>query len=513
MMQKIRADRVSLALTNLADWKSRVHAQGSTHLFPLLALLSSGAGTAAQPVQFNETPNEFDFWDKYFRLKQAEPGKPYFNPVTLRFSEEGFPHSNSATIRKNTFAGKWKGAIVTRVDDKEEWELAENYAEIFRDKVLSKGGAISRVPVVDVAALLFRAEEFADNATARTLEARFRAEFPQRDQDYERMFVFHDEDSERIFEDSQSEQDYEAAIIASLVQDVRTSAGIASLPEDPGEMDLDDPILTEVQKLLRFGTSGIIFSGTPGTGKSYYAKRIAKHLVEEPERDIYRVQFHPSYGYEDFVEGYRPSEEARSGYQVIDKTFLEACTRADAISDAGRLVVVIVDEINRGDPARVFGELLTYIEQDYREEIFQLPFSGKPHHIPKNLILLGTMNPYDRSIAQADAAFVRRFDHIPVEPSREIAELLLEDAKGFDPEQVGLIGDWFDAVQRLLPFGLGHSYFARVSSIDDLLLVWRYRLRPAVEVALALSDQGEIENLERSFQALIRRLEGAADED
>src|SRR5690606_9482793 len=151
------------------------------------------------------------------------------------------------------------------------------------DKVLSKGGAISRVPVVDVAALLFRAEEFADNATARTLEARFRAEFPQRDQDYERMFVFHDEDSERIFEDSQSEQDYEAAIIASLVQDVRTSAGIASLPEDPGEMDLDDPILTEVQKLLRFGTSGIIFSGTPGTGKSYYAKRIAKHLVEEPE--------------------------------------------------------------------------------------------------------------------------------------------------------------------------------------------------------------------------------------
>ncbi|MBO9511683.1 AAA family ATPase [Erythrobacter sp. A6_0] len=513
MMQKIRADRVSLALTNLADWKSRVHAQGSTHLFPLLALLSSGVGTADQPIQFNETPNEFDFWDKYFRLKKAEAGKPYFNPVTLRFAEEGFPHSNSATIRKNTFAGKWKGAIVTRVDDKEEWELAENYAEIFRDKVLSKGGASSRVPVVDVAALLFRGEEFADNATARTLEARFRAEFPQRDQDYERIFVFHDEESERIFADSQTDQDYETAIIGSLVQDVRTAAGIASLPEYPGEMDLDDPILTEVQKLLRFGTSGIIFSGTPGTGKSYYAKRIAKHLVEEPDRDIFRVQFHPSYGYEDFVEGYRPNEEARSGYQVVGKIFLEACTRADAISNMGRLVVVIVDEINRGDPARVFGELLTYIEQDYREEIFQLPFSGKPHHIPKNLILLGTMNPYDRSIAQADAAFVRRFDHIHVEPSREIVELLLEDAKGFDPEQVGLIGDWFDAIQRLLPFGLGHSYFARVASIDDLLLVWRYRLRHAAEIALALSNQGDIENLERSFQALIRRLEGAADEN
>lgn len=504
---------MSLALTNLANWKSRVHAQGSTHLFPLLALLSSGVGTAEQAVQFNETPNEFDFWDKYFRLKQSEPGKPYFNPVTLRFAEEGFPHSNSATIRKNTFAGKWKGANLTRVDDREEWELTENYAEVFRDKVLSKGGTISRVPVIDVAALLFRNEDFADNATARSLEARFRQEFPQRDQDYERMFVFHDEDAARIFDDSQVEQDYEAAIVASLVQDVRDSAGIASLPEEPGEMDLNDPILTEVQKLLQFGTSGIIFSGTPGTGKSYYAKRIAKHLVKEPDQDVFRVQFHPSYGYEDFVEGYRPSEEARSGYRVIDKTFLEACTRADAVSDDGRLVVVIVNEINRGDPARVFGELLTYIEQDYREEVFQLPFSGRACHIPKNLILLGTMNPFDRSIAQADAAFVRRFDHIPIDPSRETAEMLLEDAKGFEPEQVGLIGDWFDAVQRLLPFGLGHSYFARVSSIDDLLLVWRYRLKPAVEVALALSDQGETENLERSFQALIRRLEGGADDD
>lgn len=512
-MKRIRAARVALALTNLSNWKSRVHAQGSTHLFPLLALLESGAGTANAAVQFNETPHEFTFWDKYFRLQNAEPAKPYFNPVTLRYAEDGFPHSNSATIRKNTFAGKWKGASLTKIDDREEWELAENYAEIFRDKVLSKGGAVTRVPVVDVAALLFRDDEFEDGANAKTLEAKFRAAFPQRDPDFERMFVFHDEDSERIFADAAEAQDYEAAIAEALVSDVRSADSIAALPEDPGEMDLNDPILTEVQKLLRFGTSGIIFSGTPGTGKSYYAKRIAKHLVDDPNQDVFRVQFHPSYGYEDFVEGYRPSDSARSGYEVVDKTFLDACSRAEAVSGAGSLVVVIVDEINRGDPARVFGELLTYIEQDYRDESFQLPFSGKPKHIPKNLVLLGTMNPYDRSIAQADAAFVRRFDHLPIEPSREVAESLLEQAKGFDAEQVGMIGDWFDNMQRLLPFGLGHSYFSRVASIDDLLLVWRYRIKPAVDVALALSDQGEAENIERSFQALVRRLEGGADGD
>lgn len=512
-MKKIRAARVALALTNLSAWKSHVHSQGSTHLFPLLALLESGVGIATASVHFNETPHEFAFWDKYFRLQTADPAKPYFNPVTLRYAEEGFPHSNSATIRKNTFAGKWKGASLTKADDREEWELAENYSEIFRDKVLSKGGSVTRVPVVDVAILLFRADEFEDVATARTLEAKFREVFPQRDDDFARMFVFQEEESERIFVDIDDEQDYEAAITDALIGDVRSTDSIAALPRDPGEMDLDDPILTEVQKLLRFGTSGIILAGIPGTGKSYYAKRIAKHLVEDPASDIFRVQFHPSYGYEDFVEGYRPNDESKSGYEVVDKTFLDACTRADTVDAFGQLVVVIVDEINRGDPARVFGELLTYIEQDYRGESFQLPFSGKPKAIPKNLILLGTMNPYDRSIAQADAAFVRRFDHLTVEPSREVVEGLLEQAKGFDPDQVGMIGDWFDVIQQILPFGLGHSYFARVTSIDDLYLVWRYRILPAVELALTLSDQGEAENIERSFQALVRRLEGGGDGD
>ena len=510
-MKQIRADRVALALTNLADWKGRVHAQGATHLFPLLALLSAGAGLATDVVAFNETPDEFDFWNRYFRLKSADEAKPYFNPVTLRYAEAGFPHSNSATIRKNTFAGKWKAASYARQGDQEEWALSKDYAEIFRNKVLSKGKTVSRVPVVDVAALLLRNEQFPDDASARSLEERFRALFPQHDADFDRIFVYHEEDAARIFEDALVEQDYEDAIERSLISDVRTAKGLASIPAEPDQMDLDDPILTQVQKLLHFGTSGIILSGTPGTGKSYYAKRIAKHLVKDSEQDVFRVQFHPSYGYEDFVEGYRPSQEAKSGYEVVPKTFLDACSRAEKVKLDNGLVVVIVDEINRGDPARVFGELLTYIEQDYREQTFLLPFSGEPRSIPNNLVLIATMNPKDRSIAQADAAFVRRFDHISIEPSRDVVESLLEKAGGFDENQVTMIGDWFDNAQKLLPYGIGHSYFSRVSTVDDLLTVWRYRIKPMIEVALVLSEEGAIDNIEKSFDALIKRLEGASD--
>ena len=113
-----------------------------------------------------------------------------------------------------------------------------------------------------------------------------------------------------------------------LVQDVTTASQIPAADTGPVIMDLDDPILVQVQQLLGLGTSGIILTGVPGTGKSYYANRIAKHLVKEPLSDIFRVQLHPSYGYEDFVEGYRPDENSQSGFKIVDKTFVLACRRA-----------------------------------------------------------------------------------------------------------------------------------------------------------------------------------------
>ena len=510
MAKRISASRVALALNRMGEWRGRCNSQSATHLLPMLAVIERGAGNPpGRLTVMKERPDEYEFWDRYFKLGDGNEAKPYFNPVTRSRAERDFPHSNAATIRKNTFALKWGAASWESGDGGEIWRLAENYAEIFRAKALHKGSQTTKVPVIELAVLMFRSREFDDTADSQTLVNLFRIAFPQRDSDFERIFAVSPEEDASLFVDDEVAQDYDAAILSALVEDVQGQAAIRASSELPRSLELDDPILVEVQRLLVLGTSGIILTGVPGCGKSYYAHRIARHLVSNPENDIFRVQFHPSYGYEDFVEGYRPDEEARSGYKIVGKTFLLACAHAATLVEQGDLVVLVIDEINRGDPARVFGELLTYIEQSYRGESFTLPFSGRSFSIPSNLLLVGTMNPYDRSVAQVDAAFVRRFDQIEISPSREVAEELLERGGGLTPSQVEQIGNWFGTVQERVPFGVGHSYFVGVQSVEDLKLVWRHRMKPAADQAIEFNDVA-IDGLAESFEALVQRLEGSA---
>lgn len=500
-MAWVKAERVRHALQNLDDWRKSVQDQGSRHLLPLLALLELNAGDHRE-VELNENPHEFAFWDKYFHIG-GDTAKPYFNPLTLRRAEAGYPHSNTATIRKNTFANKWKA--VTRREDgtRDHWTLAEDYASIFRDKVLTKAGEVSRVPVVDLAAVVLRLENI-EPATAEGLVAAFRARFPMADDDYQKIFVFRAESPANIFTDQKPGPEMNKAIEDSLVAEVvPPSAAPAPMPAVK-ITDPDDELLTTVQQLLKIGTSGIILTGPPGTSKTRDAERVSRSLVDDPDQDIFHVQFHPSFGYEDFVEGYRPDEDKTSGFGIVPKIFLAACERARAVNG---YVIVIVDEINRGDPARIFGELLTYLERGYRERPVRLPFSGTELRIPRNLLLIGTMNPFDRSVSHIDAAFVRRFDHIPMEPSRERLDTMLEE-NGFAQNQIEIIGKWFDEVQKMMtPVGLGHAIFADAKSVDDLKVIWRYRLRPTGESILDMNVQMK-DGFVKSFEAMMRRLEG-----
>lgn len=497
-------------MTSIHEWWLRAPNQGSKHLLPLLALLERDAGRGGA-VRFEERPDEYAFWDRYFKVA-GNAEMPFVNPLTLRRAEADFPHSNAATIRKNTFRLKWGAATLTEGGNGESlWTLSNDYARIFRDKGLTKGGAVERVPILDLACILFRRENFPSNATYETLVAQFRNTFHQSDADFNTIFEVTPEDNAQLFvAEGVSEEQYDAAILSSLVADAPAPPSLpgGEVVVPPPLENRDDAVLVRVRELLALKSSGIILRGVPGTSKTWYAQRIAASLVGDPSNDVFRVQFHPSYGYEDFVEGYKPDEDSKSGFTVEPKVFLKACKRAKELTEG--YVAVIVDEINRGDPARVFGDLLTYLEHGYRGETFHLAYSGEEQYVPANLIVIGTMNPYDRSIAQLDAAFLRRFDHIDIPPSVEMVGTFLEATNNFSPAQVARVQRWFEALQQIVPSGIGHTYFKDVTLPEHLPLIWRYRIWPACEAAMEF-DANRRAGAKASFDAMYADVIGQSD--
>ena len=180
---------------------------------------------------------------------------------------------------------------------------------------------------------------------------------------------------------------------------------------------LDRPRLEGI--LERLSTKkNLILQGPPGTGKTWLAKRLAFALIgRKSEQRVRPYQFHPNLSYEDFVRGWRPSGDGH--LTLVDGPFLEAIK--DAAKEPSRDFVVVIEEINRGSPAQIFGEMLTLLEADKRTSqealaLSYLQYAGERIHIPPNLYVIGTMNVADRSLALVDFAFRRRFAFIDLEP-------------------------------------------------------------------------------------------------
>jgi 5-methylcytosine-specific restriction protein B len=513
----IRPARVTSSIRALSQWRSDAKSQAAMHLWPLLALLEAkGSKQAAE--NFTEA-NEFKFWDSYGRYPDEgrERNLPsgfaqayYIDPLLQAEKPSDYPHRGPWTIRTRTFLNSWKAAEFDASSS--TWKLRENYADILVNKVLAKDGVVHRIPVVDLAIWLFRYSEFPDSSDAKSLERHFLTVFPFDNYSYDKLFEFTDEEAGQIFQDSRPKgADYRIAISQALIHpDAPVEQPAPLAPSDPKQRSLlkdDDPILQEIRNLLALGTSGIILRGCPGTSKTWYANQIAHELAAQSAH-IFQVQFHPSYGYEDFVEGYVPDESTKSGFRIVDKVFLEACKLAGTVKTP---VVVIIDEINRGDPARVLGELLTYIEFGYRNVPFRKAYTGKEAVVPPNLLLIGTMNQFDRSITQLDLALVRRLDHVDLKPSGETLMGLLENTQ-FTSEQIDRLVSWFEELQKILPAssgGIGHTYFKDLKRPDQLTLIWQYRMIPYCESLLELEPQ-RLENVKRSFEAMYRAIVGQA---
>lgn len=187
---------------------------------------------------------------------------------------------------------------------------------------------------------------------------------------------------------------------------------------------LDDGCFYPEEKILQIlhrlrEKKNIILQGPPGTGKTWLAKRLAYALMKkEDPRRLKAVQFHPNLSYEDFIRGYRPNADGR--LDLIDGPFLEVIEQA--ADNPEQVHVVVIEEINRGNPAQIFGEMLTLLESDKRNpaaglEICYRRSEYETKYIPDNVYLIGTMNIADRSLALVDMAFRRRFAFINLEPT------------------------------------------------------------------------------------------------
>lgn len=217
----------------------------------------------------------------------------------------------------------------------------------------------------------------------------------------------------------------------------------------------------------------IIMQGAPGVGKTFAAKRLAYSMmgVKDPNR-VMMVQFHQSYSYEDFIEGFRP---AATGFELKKGPFYNFCKKAE--DDLENDYYFIIDEINRGNLSKIFGELFMLVENDKRGISLQLLYSGDKFSVPENVYIIGMMNTADRSLAMLDYALRRRFAFFEFSPAFE--------TNGFRKYRQEKNNKKFDnlinAVEKLNAaiendetlgrgFRIGHSYFCTDKVIDDMWL-------------------------------------------
>lgn len=241
----------------------------------------------------------------------------------------------------------------------------------------------------------------------------------------------------------------------------------AEVIEPYGKADfLEDVFMTEEKydalaaRLLH--KKNVILQGAPGVGKTFAAKRLAYSIMGEKEVSrVEMVQFHQNYSYEDFIMGYRPDG---AGFKLTEGIFYRFCQKAANRPDKDYFF--IIDEINRGNMSKIFGELLMLIENEYRGTKATLAYSGLPFAVPKNLYIIGMMNTADRSLAMIDYALRRRFSFFEMEPGFE--------SEGFKRYQKSLANETFDALIEKIKelnaeivkdaslgkgFQIGHSYF------------------------------------------------------
>lgn len=288
----------------------------------------------------------------------------------------------------------------------------------------------------------------------------------------------------RFINDLENEKEIETSEVENVDTDVDEYNVSKFLEEVFIDQNKYDSIVSILSK-----KKNIILEGAPGVGKTFMAKRLAYSIIGKKDQNkVKLIQFHQSYSYEDFVEGYRPVD---NGFKLEQGIFYKLCKKAEA--NPTENYYLIIDEINRGNLSKIFGELLMLIECDKRGEHLTLAYSKENFNVPENLYIIGLMNTADRSLALIDYALRRRFSFIRIEPAFESEKFIKAFNEKFDNNfnnVIEIIKKINEAIEQDKSLGagfkIGHSYFCpnlkdrkgNKKDIEDIII---YEILPLLE--------------------------------